>query len=1026
MNIQVNDHRYNNLEDLGQSIEKNLKSIANAKGNNKTFYIITNSEGKTEVKIPSNFFSRLYYSFFKSKADASFLNEISYYLQHSDEEQKVNFQRKYTHVLENYISVADKKIQKFAHSSITNISQILHPDKNIEEREFASKQVGKKTAQAILSQIFTEGKVSDNLLKQLEESVHALQANELHPTLELYEDALFINLMMQQLIVLEQQGSLKQKEQIQKIFERIQWPDETFCLTAKEEYAHRLSLSNFTQEVKAKEVEGRIAHLSELLKLIDKGTIGQKNLKRLILSELNSLNYSVLRVKEHLMSGPSITANENELITLQDLKAMHALSNFIDAHGKQITQLLYDERIPNDPMHAIMRGLQDSLNSHHLDNIVIELSSRYRRFEDKIDQFYQNNHLANYSTSDLLYLQNKAKSERLSTEDKQIIADCKAFMLELSLEEGTALSLRNFMRYNQPYGKHLETIRTLSLIQNRQLDDQTLALFKAHRAEVLDSASQTAGQPVKSPEVIIEGGGPTGLFTALKQYISGANVKVFEKRTENYSREQIVRLDPKWVMQLQYYLGTKFDELFISENKKGILRPDGFVEITINNLENALKQRLDELIAQDPGAVELHFQSELVGIDTPSDEDKPFQAVIKKQYGEEQKVAADMVICCGGKHSPIRTAYMAPSKQMTSQDYYGVAVWHFTPNANNQKPDFSRFGDFRGGFGGNELRNALAKREWLDALPEEGLDGNLFYEVARAIHQFPADLEKNITQKAFQIRTFENRGLIYLGMQIPPSLHALVDKIEELKREEVDPDQKNHLSQVQKKLQMKWFESVAEVYGLDKAGMVLQEKSVGTFPVAQQRVAQPISEVKSPYGQELLIAAAGDSFASPHFMRYSGLSGARQNTENLQSFTERLILANANPDPGVKERERQEIFKSFIENQQRTADFVIRRGLTFLQANPEEAIKEDLHKQMADQLEQEIKLLFSSEKQANYLFFQYNNTYHLSVVNAEGKEEVKDIIFSPNGQYIVDGQAFASVFALKTYLGMVLKSAIQA
>ncbi len=88
--------------------------------------------------------------------------------------------------------------------------------------------------------------------------------------------------------------------------------------------------------------------------------------------------------------------------------------------------------------------------------------------------------------------------------------------------------------------------------------------------------------------VVIIGGGPTGLATAIEAKVAGANVVIVEKR-ERYSREQFVfLLDPalgflnKWkVFVPELILGEEAGE------KVGVMR--------IKDLEIALAQRVNEL-----------------------------------------------------------------------------------------------------------------------------------------------------------------------------------------------------------------------------------------------------------------------------------------------------------------------------------------------------------------------------------------------------------------------------------------------
>src|SRR5262249_22288884 len=99
------------------------------------------------------------------------------------------------------------------------------------------------------------------------------------------------------------------------------------------------------------------------------------------------------------------------------------------------------------------------------------------------------------------------------------------------------------------------------------------------------------------PRVGIEGAGPTGLLLAITQFEAGSNVSLFEKRSGLYDRSQIVRLDTKWMAMLKFYLGEQYYKLFLDENHKGVVREDGFGEITTMDLEAVLNIRLNELIS---------------------------------------------------------------------------------------------------------------------------------------------------------------------------------------------------------------------------------------------------------------------------------------------------------------------------------------------------------------------------------------------------------------------------------------------
>uniref|UniRef100_A0A915D9S9 FAD-binding domain-containing protein n=1 Tax=Ditylenchus dipsaci TaxID=166011 RepID=A0A915D9S9_9BILA len=96
-------------------------------------------------------------------------------------------------------------------------------------------------------------------------------------------------------------------------------------------------------------------------------------------------------------------------------------------------------------------------------------------------------------------------------------------------------------------------------------------------------------------KAVIIGGGPNGLYSALKLFLSGINVTLVEKRRE-YIRNQIVTLGTTWMFQLRIFLGTAFDECFDKTNSWQIKHDNGENgEINIKIFENALKRRLQSL-----------------------------------------------------------------------------------------------------------------------------------------------------------------------------------------------------------------------------------------------------------------------------------------------------------------------------------------------------------------------------------------------------------------------------------------------
>jgi len=181
----------------------------------------------------------------------------------------------------------------------------------------------------------------------------------------------------------------------------------------------------------------------------------------------------------------------------------------------------------------------------------------------------------------------------------------------------------------------------------------------------------------------------------------------------------------------------------------------------------------------------------------------------------------------------------------------------------------------------------------------------------------PFTMEEWLDRPFLQTRTFENKGLIYIGMELPDAFNKYLEKINQSQISLT----KENLNNVVKTIQTTWFELVGEHYSLETS-LKMDRNFVATFPVDQNRLSKEHSycEILAE-GSRLLVTAAGDAFASPHFMRYSGLTGARENILHLQEYMKDHIQQN---------QPEEELLKILAQNGDRTARFVIDRGNAFL------------------------------------------------------------------------------------------------
>lgn len=176
----------------------------------------------------------------------------------------------------------------------------------------------------------------------------------------------------------------------------------------------------------------------------------------------------------------------------------------------------------------------------------------------------------------------------------EMIVGAKNFMRTVMSEEGEGswLDVYSFIKSGDSSHRDLADIDALSIHQSLELDDMiNQTLMNEHLA----NKPKGGHPPLKA---VIEGAGPNGLFSALQLFLAGTHVTVVNDRGERYVRNQIVDLDPKWTAQLRFFMGTKFDELFIGENAIGRFVEDGhYIQINTKNLEDALKERMTEISA---------------------------------------------------------------------------------------------------------------------------------------------------------------------------------------------------------------------------------------------------------------------------------------------------------------------------------------------------------------------------------------------------------------------------------------------
>jgi hypothetical protein len=261
---------------------------------------------------------------------------------------------------------------------------------------------------------------------------------------------------------------------------------------------------------------------------------------------------------------------------ISEASAIDSYQNAISKLQRRVNEFAHQHPLVTDP--AIRdKAIQDLKELREVNEGLLQLERDKK--ENKIEE-------GEY----LKQFEALTKRKRELEPTLAMIVDAKKLMRGVLSEEGEGsfIDVFSFIKSQDPNFANLAHIEALSALQSAELDDRI-------NQEILNEHLDHRGADVPL-DVVVEGAGPNGLYSAIQLFLAGANVTIVNDRGERYIRNQIVDLDPKWAMQLRYFLGTKFDELFIGENALGYYSEDGnYLSINTKNLEDALKERMAEL-----------------------------------------------------------------------------------------------------------------------------------------------------------------------------------------------------------------------------------------------------------------------------------------------------------------------------------------------------------------------------------------------------------------------------------------------
>lgn len=228
------------------------------------------------------------------------------------------------------------------------------------------------------------------------------------------------------------------------------------------------------------------------------------------------------------------------------------------------------------PISVAEKSLMERVEKSSIDTTITSLKSKLQEFNAQHPEIEE----------ELSGIENRIADGTASEQEIKLIVSCKKLWMDLATEEGSYLTVDTF-RHQKGF-EGLASIKELAFLQSKEVDAEI-------NRDIL--AEHIANRPNDSRPLrtLVEGAGPNGLYASMQLFRAGGNISIVNDRSERYVRNQIIVLDPKWVAQLNYLMGTKYDQLFVGENALGNITKLGSGAISTQNFEDQLKTRVTEL-----------------------------------------------------------------------------------------------------------------------------------------------------------------------------------------------------------------------------------------------------------------------------------------------------------------------------------------------------------------------------------------------------------------------------------------------
>jgi hypothetical protein len=340
-------------------------------------------------------------------------------------------------------------------------------------------------------------------------------------------------------------------------------------------------------------IKKEIEHLLKDIQSLSKFSIIDQALPdkcKLILEEIHEMG-KVLKILEIMKKGESMQGYPGEVLSYEGYQLVEQIK---EKYGKGQTLSVTEETL-----------LQAS-EIHKTSKAIKSVKKKLQKAQIGL--------IKGLSSEELKQMATAIKAGTATEDQVKLAVDCKRLWMDLATEEGSYLELLNFVGKKDFEG--LEIIKEVAFMQGPQVD------MMLNKAILEDHAKNkpSKGLPLR---VLVEGAGPNGLYAAFQFFRSGASVSVVNDRGEKVIRNQNMIIDPKLIAQLNFLLGSKFNELFVDPKALGVLnlqRGSGTIKTRV--LEDVMKARVAEISSyiedtQSFGKetfLNLHYEAPLKGI----------------------------------------------------------------------------------------------------------------------------------------------------------------------------------------------------------------------------------------------------------------------------------------------------------------------------------------------------------------------------------------------------------------------------